>query len=101
MSFNKKRVPALDELTKNHIELGDEYLNQFELCDVLTGSPESIEYLNNFFKKEDELVKILNLLTEARDKMSGKMSSKYIEEFNDLQKVINSINNKLCITSQK
>lgn len=101
MSFNKKRVPPLTELIANHSKLGNQYLDQFKLCDALIGNPESIQYLNDFFKIDDEIVNILDLLDKAKNKLKNKINSKYIEEFNDLQKVINSINNKLCITSQK
>lgn len=40
-------------------------------------------------------------LQEASDIMRYRVSSKFLEDFEELEKVINSINNKLCITSQK
>lgn len=40
-------------------------------------------------------------LKEASDTMRYRVSSKFLEDFEALEKVINSINSKLCITSQK
>ncbi|CAB4174355.1 hypothetical protein UFOVP972_37 [uncultured Caudovirales phage] len=96
MSFNKKRVPQLEELMETHASLGDSYLNQFGSCDALVGSPESIEYLDRFFatKGPDTVSQVLSLLIEAKELLLNRGSSKYMEDFNDLQKVINSITNK-------
>ena len=44
---------------------------------------------------------VVDKLKEASDIMRYRVSSKFIDDFEDLEKVINSINNKLCITSQK
>lgn len=44
---------------------------------------------------------VIAKLQEASDIMRYRVSSKFLEDFEDLEKVINSINNKLCITSQK
>jgi hypothetical protein len=40
-------------------------------------------------------------LKEASETMRYRVSSKFLEDFEALEKVINSINSKLCITSQK
>ena len=96
MSFNKKRIPILSELKRKHLELGDSYLEQFESCDALIGPHRSIEYLDRFFasKKPDPISQALSLLIEAKGILFNRVSSKYLEDFNDLQKVINSITNK-------
>ena len=96
MSFNKKRLPTLEQLTLNHSQLGDSYLDQFTSCDALVGPPESMEYLDRFFasKKPDTVSQVLALLIEAKELLLNRGSSKYFEDFNDLQKVINSITNK-------
>lgn len=96
MSFNKKRVPVLKELIENHSQLGDSYLEQFRSCDAMVGSSESMEYLDRFFasKKPDTVSQVLALLIEAKELLLNRGSSKYLEDFNDLQKVINSITNK-------
>jgi hypothetical protein len=96
MSFNKKRVPDYEKLVWNHSQLGDSYLDQFESCDALIGSPESIEYLDKFFKSKnpDSISQVLTLLIEAKELLLNRGSSKYTDDFNDLQKVINSITNK-------
>jgi len=96
MSFNKKRIPELEELVKTHAQLGDQYLEQFSSCDALIGSPESVEYLDRFFdsKRPDTVSQVLSLLIEAKDLLLNRGSSKYMEDFNDLQKVIDSITNK-------
>lgn len=96
MSFNKKRVPVLLELMENHTRFGDQYLEQFSLCDALVGSKESVEYLDRFFdsKKPDTISQVLSLLIEAKELLLNRGSSKYMEDFNDLQKVIDSITNK-------
>lgn len=96
MSFNKKRVPELSELMENHAQLGDQYLEQFSSCDALIGPPESVEYLDRFFdsKKPDTVSQVLSLLIEAKELLLNRGSSKYMEDFNDLQKVIDSITNK-------
>ena len=96
MSFNKKRIPKLAELKQNHSELGDSYLKQFRSCDALVGSPKSIEYLDRFFasKELDTISQILSLLIEAKELLLNRGSSKYIDDFNNLQEVINSITNK-------
>ena len=95
MSFNKKRLPDLNILKAQHAELGDTYLNQFISCDVLVGSAESAEYLSDFFKLGDRnsIGEIISLLTTARNTLK-KESSKYQKDFEDLEKVINSITNK-------
>jgi hypothetical protein len=96
MSFNKKRVPDYEKLVWNHSQLGDSYLDQFTSCDALIGPPESVEYLDRFFasKKPDTISQVLSLLIEAKELLLNRGSSKYIDDFNDLQKVINSITNK-------
>jgi hypothetical protein len=96
MSFNKKRVPELDKLIENHNNLGDSYLDQFTVCDALVGPPESVEYLDRFFtsKKPDTISQVLTLLIEAKELLLNRGSSKYMDDFNDLQKIINSITNK-------
>lgn len=96
MSFNKKRIPVLEELRATHLRLGDSYLEQFRSCDSLIGSVESVEYLDKFFasKEPDPISQVLSLLITAKDLLLNRCSSKYIDDFNDLQKVINSITNK-------
>ena len=96
MSFNKKRVPELSELKKNHAELGDSYLEQFRTGDALIGPIDSSKYLDDFFKSKnpDSISQVLSLLTEAKELLLNRGSSKYIDDFNELQKVINSITNK-------
>jgi hypothetical protein len=97
MSFNKKRVPELVELIKNHKELGDSYLEQFKSCDALIGPIDSGKYLDDFFKSKsdhDPIQKVLILLQEANELLLNRASSKYFDDFNDLQKVIISITNK-------
>ena len=96
MSFNKKRVPILEKLIDAHTQLGDSYLDQFRSCDALVGPPESVEYLDRFFasKNPDAISQVLSLLIEAKELLLNRGSSKYIDDFNDLHKVINSITNK-------
>jgi len=98
MSFNKKRIPELEELKRKHAELGDSYLEQFRSCDALIGPADSGKYLDDFFKSKDlsndVATQVLSLLTEAKELLLNRASSKYIEDFNDLQKLINSITNK-------
>jgi hypothetical protein len=96
MSFNKKKVPILSELKRKHLELGDSYFEQFRSCDVLIGPTSSIKYLDEFFatKSPNSISQVLSLLTEAKGLLLNRGSSKYIDDFNDLQKVINSITNK-------
>ena len=96
MSFNKKRVPFLEELIESHNQLGDSYLDQFRSCDALVGSQESVEYLDRFFasNKPDAISQVLSLLIEAKELLLNRGSSKYIDDFNNLQEVINSITNK-------
>ena len=99
MSFNKKRIPKLSELKRNHEELGDDYLEQFRSCDALIGPADSGKYLDDFFKLKassnlDVITQVLSLLIEAKELLLNRGSSKYIDDFNDLQKVINSITNK-------
>jgi hypothetical protein len=99
MSFNKKRIPELSELKRNHAELGDSYLDQFRSCDALIGPADSGKYLDDFFKNQavangDAITQVLFLLNEAKELLLNRGSSKYMEDFNDLQKVINSITNK-------
>lgn len=98
MSFNKKRIPELEELKRKHAELGDSYLEQFRSCDALIGPVDSGKYLDDFFKSKDlsndVATQVLSLLTEAKELLLNRASSKYIEDFNDLQKLINSITNK-------
>lgn len=48
MSFNKKRLPKLEELIRTHKERGDEYLNQFLTADALIGPKDSSNYLDGF-----------------------------------------------------
>ena len=40
-------------------------------------------------------------LYSGLDIIRNNVSSKYLEDFEKLEEAINSINNKLCITSQK
>lgn len=99
MSFNKKRVPELEELKRKHEELGDEYLEKFRSCDALIGPADSGKYLDDFFKSKDSsdsdpMRQIISLLIEARELLLNRASSKYIDDFTNLQKVINSITNK-------
>jgi len=96
MSFNKKIIPTLEELKRNHVELGDIYLEQFRSCDALIGPVDSGKYLDEFFKYKnpDPISQVLSLLIEAKELLLNRGSSKYIDDFNDLQKVINSITNK-------
>lgn len=104
MSFNTKRVPKLIDLKKYHAQLGDTYLNQFKSSDALIGPVESVEYLDKFFNDDlngECISKVLSMLTEAKDLLFNRVSAKYSSDMVDLEKVINSINNKLCITSQK
>jgi len=96
MSFNKKRIPELSELKKNHVELGDSYLEQFRTVDALIGPIDSGKYLDDFFKSKnpDSISQVLSLLTEAKELLLNRGSSKYMDDFNNLQEVINSITNK-------
>jgi hypothetical protein len=82
MSFNKKRIPELAELKQNH--------------SALIGPIDSGKYLDEFFKSKnpDSISQVLSLLIEAKELLLNRGSSKYIDDFNDLQKVINSITNK-------
>ena len=72
------------------------YLDQFRSCDALVGSQESVEYLDRFFdsNKPDTISQVLALLIEAKELLLNRGSSKYIDDFNNLQEVINSITNK-------
>jgi hypothetical protein len=96
MSFNKKRIPELAELKRNHDELGDSYLEQFSSCDALVGPIDSGKYLDEFFKSKnpDAISQVLSLLIEAKELLLNRGSSKYMDDFNNLQEVINSITNK-------
>lgn len=99
MSFNKKRVPEINELMLRHKELGDSYLEQFRSCDALVGSADSLRYLEENFKSGDSTDldvpnQVLALLNEAKELLLNRASSKYTEDFYDLQKLINSIINK-------
>jgi hypothetical protein len=99
MSFNKKRVPEINELMLRHRELGDSYLEQFKSCDALVGSADSLRYLEEAFRSEDPAsfdvpAQVLSLLNEAKELLLNRASSKYTEDFYELQKVINSIINK-------
>jgi hypothetical protein len=99
MSFNKKRIPELSELKRKHEEIGDDYLEQFRSCDALIGPVESGKYLDDYFKLKaspnvDAITQVLSLLIEAKELLLNRGSSKYIDDFNNLQEVINSITNK-------
>jgi hypothetical protein len=96
MSFNKKRIPELAELKQNHSVLGDSYLEQFRSCDALIGPIDSGKYLDEFFKSKnpDSISQVLSLLIEAKELLLNRGSSKYMDDFNNLQEVINSITNK-------
>ena len=99
MSFNKKRLPELSILIKNHMENGDTYLEQFKSSDALIGSFDSMKYLDDYFKSNNEgnvdyLEEITSLLIKASDILFKKASSKYSKDLENLQKVINSITNK-------
>jgi hypothetical protein len=99
MSFNKKRIPELAELKRKHEELGDSYLDQFLSSDVTIGPIDSSKYLHDFIISKNQakievIPQVLSLLKEAKDLLLNRASSKYTEDFNDLQKVINSITNK-------
>lgn len=48
MGFNKRYLPEIKELKKQHKELGTESLiARYTKCDALMGPPESHKYLNN------------------------------------------------------
>ena len=99
MSFNKKRIPELSELKRKHKELGDSYLDQFLSSDATIGPIDSGKYLHDFIisknpAKIEVIPQVLSLLKEAKELLLNRASSKYIDEFNDLQKLINSITNK-------
>lgn len=99
MSFNKKRIPELSELKRKHAELGDVYLEQFLSGDAIIGPIDSGKYLDDFIKSQDPnklepIPKVLSLLIEAKELLLNRGSSKYIDDFNNLQEVINSITNK-------
>jgi hypothetical protein len=99
MSFNKKRIPELSELKRKHAELGDAYLEQFLSGDAIIGPIDSGKYLDDYIKSKDPnklepIPQVLSLLIEAKELLLNRGSSKYIDDFNDLQKIINSITNK-------
>jgi len=99
MSFNKKRIPELEELRRKHAELGDSYLDQFISSDALIGPIESGKYIDDFIKNklsqsQDVIQRVVSLLTEAKELLLNRASSKYTEDFTNLQKLINSITNK-------
>jgi hypothetical protein len=48
-----------------------------------------------------EVQQVLKLLEEAREIMRNRVSCNYFEDFENLESVINSINNRVCTTSQK
>ena len=95
MSFNKRYVPELDELIKNHQAVGDVYLDRFESCDSLIGSPESIKYLDEFFNKKYESHKFSDAFQKIKDGIAFlKTYPKYSMECIEIEKIVNSLTNK-------
>jgi hypothetical protein len=98
MSFNKKHVPALEEIKKYHAEKGDEFILSFEKADCLIGPTESIDYVYSNLNRingrsaqpNSEIIEeAIAKLTEVYTKL------KTIPEFNlassEIKKVINYI----------
>ena len=95
MSFNKRYVPEIDELIKNHQLAGDVYLERFESSDSLIGSSESLQYLDDFFNRKYEDYKIaeaLKKITEATNVLKG--YSEYSMECETIEKLLDSLTNK-------
>ena len=51
--------------------------------------------------QKSDIEQVLELLGSAQEIMRNRVSCNYLPEFEDLGNVINSINHKLCTTSQK
>jgi hypothetical protein len=95
MSFNKRYVPELDVLISNHQMIGDVYLERFESCDSLIGSPESIKYLDEFFNKKYETYRIEEAFKKIKDATELlKKYPQYSMECENIEQILDSLTNK-------
>lgn len=94
MSFNKKRLPPLSELMENHKKLGDDYLKDFFSADVLIGSKESSDYLDDFIKSKKSISKLTETLSEFISELQSLSQIKYSEEIEALHKIKETITYK-------
>jgi hypothetical protein len=91
MSFNKKHVPALEEIKKYHAEKGDEFILSFEKADCLIGPTESIDYVYSNLNR-------INGIPENR----GETLKEAIEKLEDAYQLISTVDDvSLCMNEIK
>lgn len=94
MSFNKKRLPVLEELIRNHKERGDEYLEQFLKADALVGPKDSADYLDEFTNRKNMLAEVIEKIQDCVLDLTTISSEKHKEEIASLLQVKEILTNK-------